>query len=1258
MTTMTRMSVSNARLCFLVAILVLGAASPQGIAAQSLKIVYLDTPSNVTSHSNATFGFNVVDGNGTSPCGLRQNCTFGCKLDQSSLQDCVNRQASYSSLKDGAHVFQVFVNTSSGAFAASEFRWTIDTVPPTAVVDGGQAFTNGQNVTVNVTFTENCAGFSCTNASFCDLLVYGAGAVIPSSLKEIVRNRMYSVEVALSTDSSSGKVNAVIAPRACADAAGNLLQRSNLSSSVIRFDRTVPSVNLWTAVPSTEVAIDDQPRTCEATNRASELRVYLDFDSPVKSSAEDLLNYLSVSHGVLTTTARKSLGNRRFGFRLTNITDSFSEFTVTLAGNAISNRYGTLVPGSSSVTFLYDNERPKVLLSTTSRAKTKDSTVPFTVQFTEPVFGFNSSGVMLSGGTLMSFQEIDNSTFAFEVKAMEGKLLMVSVPENRTLDVAGNNNLASSSIQVRHYATPWISIVFYSLITVGLLSTALVSGALLVSSATLAAAGAISERKVGDPSRNLLGLVCHLQVVSLSGWLAVSLPVEYQEVTNGLRWLIPHINTPWQDKGVTGTGSRNFTTAPTLLKDAIRGRRRLLAAENRLDVFQHRGRQLGSNATLHGPTLGPGDYELYFVRRISELGAHAVNTNENDGWQDFQRNLFWMAVIGGSLILLHIILVLFLRWRTRAPIRGALIIPRFELGLLILAIPGLCQASAFIIRGGTPVGVIVGSCILAIPAAYLVITLIFLTYGVFLGALVQYKEFRYEVHRHGYIQPQKPQGFVNLVAGTGYPGKWVRNPRLAQTFLPRYGLIFEDHKGPPTILVHKRVETLRRSIRRASSTMENGDSDEESSDVVQVSDSHRILGDARAAYILVDLCRRIALGLLFGLYPGSDQSWSQVGIILGVSILQFGYLVIVKPFRRQGVQVVETISLLSEVGVFAAALGLLVKGRPTDLDYGVGIFMLALLSISFVTHLINEWYVLLERLLRLSRAPKPTLKDGLKKFAGGLVLPFIPRRTWPKVLGPLETPQVSCAASQPSRDSSKKASSHDKSQKILPFRGKPLALPIPGTAEPDSGKYHAEPVAQIVAIDVDSGPPMSTEEIQVEPSPRSGRQLSRTQWGRCISSVGEGRRSRDESTKELKMLRELAKASFSRSRTDSEFDVEQRVSSPVGHVRGSLGSLLQMNNSSPRATSDENRHRRRRKPRSDAESISQATSDTDSIFLQEDAVSSAAVPAIANLICPPVISPSDSDRSNVSKGLAGHVESSHSVSLRDTSGAIRPLEER
>jgi uncharacterized membrane protein YhaH (DUF805 family) len=80
--------------------------------------------------------------------------------------------------------------------------------------------------------------------------------------------------------------------------------------------------------------------------------------------------------------------------------------------------------------------------------------------------------------------------------------------------------------------------------------------------------------------------------------------------------------------------------------------------------------------------------------------------------------------------------------------------------------------------------------------------------------------------------------------------------------------------------------------------------------------------------------------------------------------------------------VVETISLLCELGVFVAAMALLVKRHPTDLYSGVGIFMLVLVGISFALQLVNEWYTLLEQLMRLSTVPEPTLKDGLKKLAG------------------------------------------------------------------------------------------------------------------------------------------------------------------------------------------------------------------------------------------------------------------------------------
>lgn len=606
--------------------------------------------------------------------------------------------------------------------------------------------------------------------------------------------------------------------------------------------------------------------------------------------------------------------------------------------------------------------------------------------------------------------------------------------------------------------------------------------------------------------------------------------------------------------------------------------------------------------------------------------------------------MFWIGVVGGALILMHILMVLFLRWRTRGPIRGALTIPRFELYLLILIIPGLCQASAFAIRGGSPVGIAVGGLLLAVPTIFLTSILVFLIYGVFMGALVQYKEFRYEVHRHGYVQPQKGHGIINLVAGSGFPGKWVRDSRLAPSFLPRYGLIFEDHKGPPTILVHKQPQSLRHSFKRSGSTTENGDS-EVSNDVVQVSDAHRILGDARAAYILVDLSRRVALGLLFGFFPESDRSWSQVGVVLGVTVVQLVYLLVVKPFRRRGVQVVETIALLCELGVFLAAVALLAKGSPTDLNYGVGIFMLVLLMLSFVAQLVNEWYALLEQLMRLSTAEEPTLNDGLKKLAGGLVLPFTPRHTWDWLIGP-QTPQ---------RVPSSVAVSKRRSNSP-PYEIKPLPLPTPDSVLSLSSSTptpnNLPSVAQITAIDVDSGPPTSaSQEIQPEPSPRSVSRNSSTLRASIFSA--EGRRSRGGSqretdSQELKVLRELARASFSQHRRDADHDIEQ------GGIGATATKIPSSPVTSPRE-SDEKRYTRRRRqfqdmpqgpaPRSfgsanteSAVSISAAARKTG-----DSALHDVPLPAPTVLMMP-----------SLNKTRPGYVES-HSMNVRD---AIRPLEER
>lgn len=283
-------------------------------------------------------------------------------------------------------------------------------------------------------------------------------------------------------------------------------------------------------------------------------------------------------------------------------------------------------------------------------------------------------------------------------------------------------------------------------------------------------------------------------------------------------------------------------------------------------------------------------------------------------------------------------------------------------------------------------GVAIGVFLLLIPVVFLVTMTIFVIHGICFRGLVQYKEFRSRVDQsNDSSQLQRNQGkVVTILAGSGFPGIWVRRGRLALSFLPRYGLLFEDRKGPPKLIaVDAEHKYPNGTWDKPDCTMDtDGDSDE-----VEVSCFHRTIGCAQAAYILLDLSRRITLGVVFGAYPRSDQSWSQVSLVFGVSITQFVYLVLVRPFRKRGVQLVETTSLLCEVGVFSVALALLVNGDPTENHFAAGILMLVFLLTSFVAELVNEWYAIMKQLLNLSTSTEePSLKEGLKMLAGESLL--------------------------------------------------------------------------------------------------------------------------------------------------------------------------------------------------------------------------------------------------------------------------------
>lgn len=1034
------------------------------VHVEGQNIEFTVKPDAYSSNINPTFGFIVAAGtNGVNPCGTNGNqCSFQCKLDQSVFQDCSGGTYSSFNLTDGSHMFTVAANTSTGTpLPQSMYSWNIDTVPPTASVVSDALYTNAVNITVNVTFTEVCSGgrtFQCSSVDTCDLVVRGSGAVLPSTLRVVTPGLAYSLQVGLSTLVPSGRVSLTTSRQICTDGAGNPYQRSANSTIVVRFSRINPTVNLWTPLTNFQVAIGDQLRTVQSTNSTSDLPIYLDFSEPIQGSSAELQKQLTYSYGVLLPASRRSRGNRRFAFTLSFNNTRTAAVTVTLPGNTTESRYGNPVQETARVYFLLDTERPQVQLSTTARAHTHDRLVPVVIQFTNPVFTFNSSGVTIAGGILRSFREVTKTTYALVVYASEGATSKISVAENRTVDIAGNPNVASSTLQIMHYySTPAVSIALYSFITAGLLGTAFFSGALAISSANLAAAGATFGRPVScvgaDASRNLLGMAGHVQVLALSSFLAVSLPIEYAETANGLQWIIPHVKTPWQkdDNFTAGFASNVHTNLSLTIRRSLLsvshvppdvGEFQLQALHSACMMMQqwptqygnlncslysdrlatthwsddyleetlphkqefhtshfHDRRRLGANGTEFGPAMTAEEYNSYFLDQTSTLSSLRADllTSEYTGWDDFLRNIFWLAVICGSLILLHILLLLFLRWRTKTPLHGALSFPRFELFLLVLALPAIAQACAFIISGGTKAGIAVGVILLIIPALILIMTTVLLIVGIFLGKKVQYKELRPHLQQDGKLPPPPTGKPLSFVTGSGYPGKWARKENTSPAFIPRFGILFEDRKGPPRLVSmiedpNQRNETGRSGFRR-SATMNSDDEHDER----VVSRSYTLLGGFQTAYVLVDMLRRILLGVFFGAFRISDESWTQVSLVLAITTVQFLYLVITKPFQRRFVQFVETVSLMCEIGIFVAAMVILGLNRPYDPHYGIGIFMLVLFVLSFVVQIANEWFALIRQLLALSNSEEISPKQGLQAFAAGLMLPLLPRRLWPQV---------------------------------------------------------------------------------------------------------------------------------------------------------------------------------------------------------------------------------------------------------------------
>ncbi|KAK0586077.1 hypothetical protein LWI29_000579 [Acer saccharum] len=942
-----------------------------------ISVKFLKSPQSFSRLNSATFLFEVlVGGNGTCT-----DCSFSCKLDDDIASDCGAMEVSYSGLSDGNHTFELCSNGSSGV-GCSSYNWIVDTVPPTAYVTASSSLTNKLNVSVNISFTEPCTGgggFGCSSVNACNLLVYGAGQVIPSSLITLQPGLRYSLLVGLSSTVQYGRAVLVMDKSFCTDTAGNKFMRMKNSSFIVHFDRRSVFVNLRSHVHEKLLQLNSETRTVQATNNHENLKVFLYFSEPVLNSSADILNSLDTSQGALLPVEGKSHGNRRFGFMITDISN-IAIITISLDPKSIISGYGTPVSPVEPATFLYDSQRPAVRLSTTSSMRTRQHNFAISITFLKPVFGFNSSFISVSGGHLQSFHEISRSIYITEIKA-DNDIVSVNVPENVTGDVAGNKNLPSNVLQVRHYSVPVISCVISAFVTAVFLATSFAAGLLTVSTASLLSAQAFSRPSsslISDPARNLFRTACHIQVFALSRWLAVTLPVEYYEFTRGLQWSIPYFNLPWETGHIQPV---MVGSSPPASPHSY------ISKLNHLGIFKReqpaKEGNLNKAATVYGSPLTPMEYRLFFESQEIKPEADYMGLHNFNGWKDFDRTMFWLTVIGGSLVFLHILLLLILKFRKRNYENqggyGALTFPRFEIFLVILALPCICKASAALLRDGAASGLTVGITLLGVVSLLLLFLLLFLSVGITLGKLLQYKE----VHQEGQIFHWY-QDIIRVTLGPGKRGQWTWKKQPNSVYLIMLGPLFEDLRGPPKYML---TQISGGNLHKQGDRIIASEDETEDAEAPFI---QKLFGILRIYYTLLESVKRFCLGIVAGAYMNDWSTKTPTIILLSITSFQLFFLVLKKPFIKKRVQLVVIISVACEVGMFASCFVLLEKEFSAGAESKIGIFMVILFLAAFFALMTNEWYALYRQTKKLDPDEKSIL-TGLKIVSYGFLLTVLPQ---------------------------------------------------------------------------------------------------------------------------------------------------------------------------------------------------------------------------------------------------------------------------
>lgn len=113
-------------------------------------------------------------------------------------------------------------------------------------------------------------------------------------------------------------------------------------------------------------------------------------------------------------------------------------------------------------------------------------------------------------------------------------------------------------------------------------------------------------------------IACHIQVFALSRWLAVTLPVEYDEFTRGLQWSIPYLSLPWE------TGHSQPAILGSHSPDNPISSMYEVHDSGNFQNVKRKEEVLGRDASVYGLPLSPMEYRSYFEVRNCTFPHYSI----------------------------------------------------------------------------------------------------------------------------------------------------------------------------------------------------------------------------------------------------------------------------------------------------------------------------------------------------------------------------------------------------------------------------------------------------------------------------------------------------------------------------------------------------------------------------------------------------------------------------------------------------------